>query len=37
MVVNYLKEREGKGLKTQTKDVIARFKYMWDGADAIGY
>lgn len=36
MVVNYLKEREGKGLKTQTKDAIARFKNMWDGANAAG-
>jgi hypothetical protein len=36
MVVNYLKEREGKGLKTQTKDAIARFKHMWDGANATG-
>jgi hypothetical protein len=32
MVVNYLKEREALGLKTQTKDAIEKFKPMWMGA-----
>lgn len=32
MVVSYLREREAKGLKTQTKDAIERFKPMWVGA-----
>lgn len=32
MVVTYLREREAKGLKTQTKDAIERFKPMWAGA-----
>jgi hypothetical protein len=36
MVVNYLKEREAKGLKTQTKDVIEKFKPMWAGTTANG-
>lgn len=36
MVVNYLREREAKGLKTQTKDAIERFKPMWVGAGASG-
>ncbi|PVF96349.1 hypothetical protein CPB86DRAFT_737053 [Serendipita vermifera] len=31
MVLNYLKEREAKGLKTQTKDAIEKFKPMWAG------
>lgn len=31
MVVEYLKDRESRHLKTQTKDAIERFKPMWAG------